>query len=118
MTGTSSALQCSCSDEDDAKTNAARMTTTWSCGNEHGPLMFIDARRDKVSCPVRQSDGYRAYVFGPDGRLRQRVDLICADDDAAKEQTKRLAISGDAELWQGARLVCIYRHLKTQSPDG
>jgi hypothetical protein len=32
---------------------------------------------------VRQSDGYRAFLFDADGRLGQRIDLTCVDDDDA-----------------------------------
>jgi len=62
---------------------------------------------------VRQSGGYRAYVFDAEGRLRQRVDLSCIDDLQAKMEMRHYTGNGDAELWHGTRLVCVYRHPKT-----
>lgn len=43
---------------------------------------------------------YRAYVLGPDGHIQERIDLVCADDDAAKERAKALVDGHDVELWQ------------------
>jgi hypothetical protein len=34
-----------------------------------------------------------------------RVDLLCDDDEAAKERAKLLVAIHTVELWQGARLV-------------
>jgi hypothetical protein len=34
-----------------------------------------------------------------------RVDMLCADDDAAKERAQLLVGTHTVELWQGARLV-------------
>ena len=33
---------------------------------------------------------YRAYVIGQDGHIELRVDLVCADEQAAKEKAKQL----------------------------
>jgi len=50
---------------------------------------------------------YRAYLIDRDGHIRQRVDMLCADDDAAKEQAKQLLHGRDVELWQlGRRVAC------------
>lgn len=62
---------------------------------------------------MRQSDGYRAYLFDAEGRLSQRMDLTCIDDDDAMMRMRHYAKVGDAELWHGTRLVCVYRHPKT-----
>ena len=40
---------------------------------------------------------YRAYLIGPDGHIFQRTDLVCADDEAAKESAKRLVNGHDVE---------------------
>jgi hypothetical protein len=51
--------------------------------------------------------GYRAYLIGPDGHIVKRVELVCADDEAAKEQAK---VDGyDVELWQEARRITEFR---------
>ena len=41
----------------------------------------------------------KAYA-GPDDRIQLRVDLICADDEAAKEHPRRLADGCAVELWR------------------
>lgn len=28
---------------------------------------------------------YRAYLLGPDGRIKNRIDLVCENDEAAKQ---------------------------------
>jgi hypothetical protein len=43
---------------------------------------------------------YRAYIVGPDGHIQSRVDLICKDETAAKEQAKQLVDGHDVELWE------------------
>jgi hypothetical protein len=51
---------------------------------------------------------YRAYLIGPDGHIFQRTDLVCADDETAKESAERL-VNGDrvkerATAFDGPRL--------------
>ena len=53
--------------------------------------------------------GYRAYLIGPDGHIVKRVELVCADDEAAKERAKTLADGHDVELWQEARRITEFR---------
>jgi hypothetical protein len=52
---------------------------------------------------------YRAYLVGPDGHIVQRVELVCTDDEAAREQAKTLAEWHDVELWQEARRIAEFR---------
>lgn len=52
---------------------------------------------------------YSAYLVGPDGHIQGRVDLICADDEAAKERAVQLANGDDVELWQGDRRVAEFK---------
>ncbi len=51
---------------------------------------------------------YRAYIIGPDGHIQQRIDLLCADDDAAKEQARQLVNGHDVELWQLDRQIATF----------
>jgi hypothetical protein len=51
---------------------------------------------------------YRAYVIGPDGHIQERIDLLCADDDAAKEQARLLVNGHDVELWQLGRQIATF----------
>ena len=51
---------------------------------------------------------YQAYVLGEDGHIKQRIDLVCADDDAAKEQARQLVNGHDVELWQLDRQIATF----------
>ena len=53
-------------------------------------------------------EDYRAYVIGPDGHVRDRVDFSCRDDEAAKEQVKQLVAEHDIELWRLDRKISPY----------
>jgi hypothetical protein len=48
---------------------------------------------------------YRAYLIGIDCRTFNRVELVCDDDDAAKEQARQLVRNCRVELWKGARMI-------------
>ncbi|MBO4220905.1 hypothetical protein [Bradyrhizobium neotropicale] len=48
--------------------------------------------------------GY-TYVIGDDGHIRNRVEIICDDDEAAKRHAKRLVDRDAVELWQEARMT-------------
>ena len=53
-----------------------------------------------------QGPPYRNIEHTLSGRMAtfvQRVELVCADDEAAKEQAKALANGHDVELWQEDR---------------
>jgi hypothetical protein len=52
---------------------------------------------------------YRVYVIGPDGHILERIDLVCADDDAAKERAKQLVDGHDVELWQLGRQIAEFK---------
>jgi len=52
---------------------------------------------------------YRAYVIGPDGHIQQRIDLLCAGDDAAKERARQLVNGHDLELWQLDRMIATFK---------
>ena len=51
---------------------------------------------------------YRAYVIGLDGHIELRVDLVCFDDEAAKEKARRLVDDRDVELRQGERRIATF----------
>jgi hypothetical protein len=55
---------------------------------------------------------YRAYLIGKDGHFQHRIDLICADDDAAKECADLLVddCDSDIELWQLGRKLATFVH--------
>jgi hypothetical protein len=51
---------------------------------------------------------YRAYLVGPDGRIASRIDLICEDENAAREKARQLADDCAVELWSGDRKIAEY----------
>ena len=57
---------------------------------------------------ITESNEYRAYIVGPDGHIQRRNDLLCADDDAAKERAKALVDGHAIELWQESRKVAQF----------
>ena len=60
--------------------------------------------------------GYRAYLVGPDGHIENRVDLICEDDETAKEKAKQLVDGHDVELWDCARKLAVFHHHEQVDP--
>jgi len=48
-------------------------------------------------------------VIGPDGHIQQRIDLLCADDNAAEERTKQLADGHAIDLWHGDRFIATFK---------
>jgi len=48
-------------------------------------------------------------VIGPDGHIQQRIDLLCADDNAAQERTKQLADGHAIDLWHGDRFIATFK---------
>ena len=53
-------------------------------------------------------ESYRVYLIGPDGHIMNRVEMICEDDDSAKQRAKQLALDCRVELWKGARMIAGY----------
>lgn len=52
--------------------------------------------------------GYRAYIIGSDGHIRDRVDLMCESEHEAKERAKQLVDGHAIELWDQARKVARF----------
>ena len=53
---------------------------------------------------------YRAYIVGTDGRFVRAVELLCPDDDTAKEYAQNLVDGHDVELWQGKHQLARFQH--------
>jgi hypothetical protein len=53
---------------------------------------------------------YRAYIIAHDGKISRAVELLCPDDDTAKEYAKQLVDGHHVELWQGERRVTKFEH--------
>jgi hypothetical protein len=48
---------------------------------------------------------YKAYAIGPDGSITLRIDLVCEDDESARERARQLVDACPIELWQGERFL-------------
>jgi hypothetical protein len=56
-----------------------------------------------------QVNEYRAYIMDADGHILNRIDLVCVDDDEAKERAKQLVDGHDVELWQFGRKIAEFK---------
>jgi hypothetical protein len=52
--------------------------------------------------------GYRAYIIGQDGHFLRAVELVCPDDEAAKQYAGQLVDGHDVELWAGDRKIATF----------
>lgn len=53
-------------------------------------------------------EDYKVYLLGPDGRVATRVDLVCENEETARERAQLLAQNCAVELWQDARKIAEY----------
>ncbi|WP_245471257.1 hypothetical protein [Bradyrhizobium genosp. SA-3] len=51
---------------------------------------------------------YRAYLLDKTGHVASRIDLECADDEAAKERAQCLPHEHGVELWLLDRLIAVF----------
>lgn len=52
---------------------------------------------------------YRVYILGPDGHIKKCADVLCANEETAKESAKQLVDCQDVELWQRDRRVATFK---------
>jgi hypothetical protein len=52
--------------------------------------------------------GYYAYFVGDDGHITNRVTILAANDEEAKERAKQLVDGRPVELWQEGRKIAIF----------
>jgi hypothetical protein len=57
---------------------------------------------------VAQMSDYRVYIISIDDHIVDRIELDCADDDAAIEYAKRYINGQDIELWQMDRRIARF----------
>ena len=55
------------------------------------------------------------YLIGSNGRIQQRIELVCEDDTTAKERADQLVDGHDVELWQLGRKIATFSHKKVKS---
>ena len=54
------------------------------------------------------TEGYRAFLLGPDGHVFGRFDIHCDTEEEAKQRAQTLVDGHDVELWQEARKIATY----------
>jgi hypothetical protein len=52
--------------------------------------------------------GYYLYIMG-DGHVQDRVDLMCVDDEHAKERARQLVDGHAVELWFESRKIAEFK---------
>ena len=52
--------------------------------------------------------GYHAYFTDDDGQITNRVIIIAANDEEAKERAKQLVDGYAVELWQERRKIATF----------
>jgi hypothetical protein len=58
--------------------------------------------------------GYYAYLIGSDGHIKDRIDLLCENDEKAKHQARKLVDGHAVELWQEKRRIAVF---EPDNPD-
>jgi hypothetical protein len=53
---------------------------------------------------------YRAYILDQEGRIRGCRELICLNDEEAKQKAIQILDGHDIEVWQEKRQVFTLRH--------
>jgi hypothetical protein len=65
----------------------------------------------KRSLGARPLKEYQAYMVGEDGRISQRIDLSCENDEAARQRASGFADRNTIELWQNDRMIARFPRL-------
>ena len=52
---------------------------------------------------------YRAYVLGAEDRVLRAVQLVCSDDDTAREYVQQFVDRDCVELWRDKRPVAKFK---------
>ena len=58
---------------------------------------------------------YRAYIMGPDGHIKDRIEFWSKDDETAKKHAEQYVDGHDIELWHQDKKL---QNLKTSSKTG
>jgi hypothetical protein len=61
--------------------------------------------------------GFRAYIIGDDGHVKDRVDLMCADEGEAKHRAKQLVNGQPIELWHLDRKIARFDPPKASTDE-
>jgi hypothetical protein len=53
--------------------------------------------------------GYYVYIMSNDGHVQNRVNVICADDEEARNRARRLMDGQAVELWLEGRKIAEFK---------
>jgi hypothetical protein len=53
--------------------------------------------------------GYRAYLVGADGQVRERKEFVAQDDEDALDRARQDIVAYDIEVWTGTRKFGLVR---------
>jgi hypothetical protein len=53
--------------------------------------------------------GYYLYIMSNDGHVQNRVNVICADDEEARNRARRLMDGQAVELWLEGRKIAEFK---------
>ena len=51
---------------------------------------------------------YRAYILNWDGHIKSRIDLLCLNEEDARERAQQLVDGAAVELWEGPRRIARF----------
>ena len=57
--------------------------------------------------PRNKTPAYRAYVIGPDGRIKRAHELYCKSDDDAVTAARQYVDGHAVEVWDKGRKVAL-----------
>ena len=53
--------------------------------------------------------GYYVYIMSNDGHVQNRINVICADDEEARNRARRLIDGQAVELWLEGRKIAEFK---------
>ena len=53
--------------------------------------------------------GYYVYIMSNDGHVERRLNVICADDEEARNRARRLMDGQAVELWLEGRKIAEFK---------
>jgi hypothetical protein len=55
---------------------------------------------------------YQMYIIAPTGQFLRGIELVCPDDESAKDYARQLVDGHDVELWQKDREIERSNHTR------
>ena len=53
---------------------------------------------------------YRAYIMGPDGHIKDRIEFSSKDDETAKKHAEQYVDGHDIELWHQDKEIAEFKN--------